>query len=128
MSALICSCGAHVEAPLVPTGETAAVCMVCGAVWLGRSEDCAPGYYESVLELADPDEPGELTYSDVESLTRCAAYWRRQAHRNRSTVAAVGDSVFMRPFGTVRQCLGCDCLVAGGPTRCVLCVVKDLNK
>lgn len=35
---------------------------------------------------------------------------------------AVGGGAFAAPFGTVRRCLGCDCLVAGGPTRCGRCV------
>lgn len=31
------------------------------------------------------------------------------------------DTAFARPFGTIRVCLGCGCLVTGGPTRCVRC-------
>lgn len=33
----------------------------------------------------------------------------------------VGDGAFARPFGTVRVCIDCGCLVAGGPTRCGRC-------
>lgn len=33
-----------------------------------------------------------------------------------------GDTAFAMPFGTVRQCIDCGCLVGGGPTRCVRCV------
>ena len=39
-----------------------------------------------------------------------------------------GDAAFAPPFGTVRVCLDCGCLVAGGPTRCRRCaadVVPD---
>ena len=28
---------------------------------------------------------------------------------------------FWEPFGTVRECINCGCLVAGGPTRCIRC-------
>lgn len=31
------------------------------------------------------------------------------------------DAAFAPPFGTIRQCRGCGCLVAGGPTACVRC-------
>ncbi len=34
----------------------------------------------------------------------------------------VRDSAFAPPFGTIRVCTECGCLVAGGPTRCVRCV------
>lgn len=33
----------------------------------------------------------------------------------------VGDCAFAPPFGTIRTCIGCGCLVSGGPTRCVRC-------
>ena len=32
------------------------------------------------------------------------------------------DTAFASPFGTVRTCRGCGCLVAGGPTACTRCV------
>jgi len=31
------------------------------------------------------------------------------------------DTAFAPPFGTIRVCRGCGCLVAGGPTACVRC-------
>ena len=31
------------------------------------------------------------------------------------------DTAFAPPFGTIRQCQVCGCLVAGGPTACVRC-------
>jgi len=31
------------------------------------------------------------------------------------------DTAFAPPFGTIRQCRGCGCLVAGGSTACVRC-------
>lgn len=34
------------------------------------------------------------------------------------------DTAFAPPFGTVRQCVGCGCLVTGGPTRCGRCAAK----
>jgi hypothetical protein len=32
-----------------------------------------------------------------------------------------GDTAFAPPFGTVRACADCGCLVAGGPSRCGQC-------
>ena len=32
-----------------------------------------------------------------------------------------GDTAFAPPFGTIRQCRVCGCLVAGGPTSCARC-------
>lgn len=32
------------------------------------------------------------------------------------------DTAFAPPFGTIRQCRVCGCLVAGGPTACARCV------
>lgn len=37
------------------------------------------------------------------------------------------DEAFIPGLGTVRACLDCGCLVAGGPTRCKRCA-KDLCK
>jgi hypothetical protein len=31
------------------------------------------------------------------------------------------DTAFAPPFGTIRECIDCGCLVAGGPTRCGRC-------
>jgi hypothetical protein len=31
------------------------------------------------------------------------------------------DTAFAPPFGTIRVCGGCGCLVSGGPTRCGSC-------
>lgn len=31
------------------------------------------------------------------------------------------DTAFAPPFGTIRMCIACGCLVAGGPTRCARC-------
>ncbi len=37
------------------------------------------------------------------------------------------DTAFARPFGTIRACLDCGALVAGGPTRCARCA-RDVNR
>jgi hypothetical protein len=37
------------------------------------------------------------------------------------------DTGFAPPFGTIRVCIGCNCLVAGGPVRCVRCA-RDLAR
>lgn len=36
------------------------------------------------------------------------------------------DTAFAPPFSTVRACIDCGCLVAGGPTRCGRCA-KDVT-
>lgn len=38
------------------------------------------------------------------------------------------DTAFAPPFGTIRACIDCGCLVAGGPTRCVRCAEAEDNK
>jgi hypothetical protein len=37
----------------------------------------------------------------------------------------VGDGAFAPPFGTIRACRVCGCLVAGGPTMCMRCTKAD---
>jgi hypothetical protein len=44
-------------------------------------------------------------------VTECGWQWR----------PTTTDTAFAPPFGTIRQCRGCGCLVAGGPTACVRC-------
>ncbi len=44
-----------------------------------------------------------------------------KAEQQSAAWAQVGDGAFAYPFGTVRKCIGCGCLVAGGPTRCGRC-------
>lgn len=41
---------------------------------------------------------------------------------------AVGDGAFTRPFGTIRKCHGCSCLVAGGQTYCGTCAACSESK
>lgn len=36
------------------------------------------------------------------------------------------DTAFAPPFGTIRQCRVCNCLVTGGPTVCVRCAELDV--
>jgi hypothetical protein len=36
-------------------------------------------------------------------------------------VPVTDDTAFAPPFGTIRKCDVCGCLVAGGPTRCARC-------
>ncbi len=40
---------------------------------------------------------------------------------NTPTAEVDSDTAFIPPFGTVRVCRGCGCLVAGGPTSCRRC-------
>lgn len=64
-----------------------------------------------------------------------AGHWIVPAVRVRDEVPAevhergwqwrpVGDSAFAPPFGTVRACVDCGCLVVGGPTRCGRCATE----
>jgi hypothetical protein len=46
-----------------------------------------------------------------------AAKWEHDKYRSPMS----GDTAFMPPFGTIRKCRVCGCLVAGGPTACVRC-------
>jgi len=41
-----------------------------------------------------------------------------------------GLETFINGLGTVRECVDCACLVAGGPTRCIACAngVKHRHK
>lgn len=41
---------------------------------------------------------------------------------------AVGDGAFASPFGTIRACHACGCLVAGGPTACGRCAAATARK
>lgn len=38
------------------------------------------------------------------------------------------DTAYIPPFGTVRKCRGCGCLVAGGPTACGRCAEAEVRK
>jgi len=40
----------------------------------------------------------------------------------------VDDGAFAPPFGTIRVCRACGCLVAGGPTACGRCVAAETRK
>lgn len=40
----------------------------------------------------------------------------------------VGDGAHAAPFGTIRVCRSCHCLVAGGPTECGRCVALEEAK
>jgi len=72
--------------------------------------------------------PAQLAEVECESreMTEAAALLTGPTAAARVEVAepdwhAVDDGAFARPFGTVRKCIDCGCLVAGGPTRCGRC-------
>ena len=55
-----------------------------------------------------------------------------EVRRMREEIAAAGqwrrvtaDTAFAAPFGTIRACGGCGCLVTGGPTRCARCAQES---
>ena len=39
-----------------------------------------------------------------------------------------GDTAYASPFGTIRVCRACGCLVAGGPTACGRCAAATVAK
>lgn len=47
-----------------------------------------------------------------------------QSHRCTSTTGALPGTGFIEGIGTVRACLDCGVLVAGGVTRCMACAQK----
>jgi hypothetical protein len=49
-------------------------------------------------------------------------------HRCVSTAGAVPGTGFIDGIGTVRACLDCGVLVAGGPTRCIQCAAMVGSK
>lgn len=50
----------------------------------------------------------------------------REVHESGWQWRPVGDGAFAPPFGTIRVCRGCGCLVAGGPTACARCAEAPL--
>lgn len=48
----------------------------------------------------------------VEDLEQRTPEWRSTS----------GDTAYAEPFTTIRACIDCQCLIAGGPTRCKACV------
>jgi len=56
-------------------------------------------------------KPEDVRLREVVAALECGWQWR----------PVTTDTAFAPPFGTIRQCQGCGCLVAGGPTACVRC-------
>lgn len=52
----------------------------------------------------------------------------REVHESGWQWRPVGDGAYAPPFGTIRVCIGCGCLVAGGPTRCNRCAEERDEK
>lgn len=81
--------------------------------------DCEKSYttHESRQDLIDPK------YRSL--CPKCRRRAKRRATKEDSTWRAVGDGAFAPPFGTIRACITCGGLVAGGPTMCMHCVRVD---
>lgn len=47
--------------------------------------------------------------------------WVRTREITPPAVEIDPDTAYIPPFGTIRKCRGCGCLVAGGPTACARC-------
>lgn len=64
----------------------------------------------------------------VERLAIMAAVVPSEVHERGWQWRPVGDGAFAPPFGTIRMCRACGCLVAGGPTACGRCVATEERK
>lgn len=63
----------------------------------------------------------------IERLAIMAAAVPAEAHERGWQWRPVGDGAFAPPFGTIRACRSCGCLVAGGPTACGRCAVEAMK-
>lgn len=98
--------------------------IVRGAIALGYSE---PGYIAALvcdglsLMIRNEAERREANVtSDSEGRT-CGAVPADVHERGWQWRPTSEDTAFAPPFGTIRSCRGCGCLVVGGPTACVQC-------
>ena len=95
--------------------------------WIGRAGEAermveaARRSLSSVAEAMTEHAYQELA-SALESPPRIAVVVPVEVHEHgwqwRPTAT---DTAFAPPFGTIRQCRVCGCLVAGGPTACARC-------
>jgi hypothetical protein len=76
---------------------------------IGPTHDCRRKLEESAATVKDG--PGSVPADVHES----GWQWR----------PTDDDSAYAPPFGTIRVCRVCGCLVAGGPTKCVRCVEAE---
>ena len=82
-------------------------CSVC----LSWANPCEPCARTAERINATPPEPAAPERDEVPA----------EVHERGWQWRPVGDGAFAPPFGTVRACVDCGCLVAGGPTRCGRC-------
>jgi hypothetical protein len=82
---------------------------------------------ERIYLMAIDHEGHHTLPGDTPYIERIDAAIRFIFARGKAAGAAEGwrkiddDTAFAPPFGTIRACIDCGCLVAGGPTRCVRC-------
>ena len=95
--------------------------------WIGRAgeaERMVESARRSLASVADhmTDHAYQELASALESPPRIAVVVPVEVHEHgwqwRPTAT---DTAFAPPFGTIRQCRVCGCLVAGGPTACARC-------
>lgn len=97
--------GHDVEKALVPSEPEAVVETAASKLRISRSDQLSySGQGEAAL-LQDPA-------NDVKLTSRQRGWQWRPIDKN---------TAFAPPFGTIRQCRVCGCLVAGGPTACARC-------
>ena len=83
--------------------------------WLAARQEAFRQFQEQhQCDVADLNRRLGEAVSTIETL-RSGTSWRRVSD----------DTAFAPPFGTIRKCRVCGCLVAGGPTCCVRCVKEE---
>ena len=89
-----------------------------------ESADC--NYDRKLAELPTPSHDEPPKFLPGRSGMTCAEFnaafelWHRNAHEGPPHLDS-GPQAFVPGLGTVRECLDCGCLVAGGPVRCKMC-------
>ena len=92
------------------------VCSVCfRRVGINTGDDGTPP-----VDLGRCAAPGGF---ECRAVGQAVAGYRRENEvlRGWQWRPTATDTAFAPPFGTIRQCRVCGCLVAGGPTACARC-------
>ena len=94
--------------------------------WLGSCPPQPAAGEVPACECGDPDAECPVHDGDGDPPPKPAAgEVPAEVHERGWQWRPVGDGAFAPPFGTIRVCRGCGCLVAGGPTACVRCASQS---
>lgn len=77
------------------------------------------------VEFRDRYEAAKARVAELESQRATSAEVPEDVHASGWQWRPVGDGAFAPPFGTIRACRVCGCLVAGGPTACARCAETE---